>query len=491
MKKFSLFIIGISFASFIFAQNFQDALRYSESFPMGNARFTSMSGAFGSLGGNISGLTVNPAGSAVFKKNAIEFTPAFLLTKTQNYYMGTYNAMFNSSMAIPNFGVVFTQTVDDNELFVSGLSFAFGINRTNDFNKIVNVNKFNTQHSITDDFLRRANAGFREADYTDLAYETYLFDYDSVAGLHESDFHWYDNGYEYTVYGIEQDITINRSGDMREYTFNFGVDFSEVVYLGASFNLESVSYNESFDIKESDDADNYDYLNSLVYSTKLDVTGTGVNGKIGLIVKPHESIRFGLAAHTPTMYSLYEEYDANINAHYDVPINGYDYSLNDEYHSEFSYKVLKPGKFITSASYIYKNIAMFGVDYESINYSYSQLSAPTESFASANNEIKDELQSVQNLKIGAELRYGPFSFRGGLAFYDNPYKNRDFDQWYYQRNISGGVGISNNNFYCDLSWVKSKQFGYETFYSDFNANSVSAKSDTYSDNFFLTFGIKF
>jgi len=39
--------------------------------------------------------------------------------------------------------------------------------------------------------------------------------------------------------------------------------------------------------------------------------------------------------------------------------------------------------------------------------------------------------------------------------------------------------------------VKSKQFGYETFYSDFNANAVSAKSDTYSDNFFLTFGIKF
>ncbi|MDA3882856.1 MAG: hypothetical protein PF481_06205 [Bacteroidales bacterium] len=491
MKKFSLFIIGISFASFIFAQNFQDALRYSESFPLGNARFTAMSGAFGSLGGNISGLTVNPAGSAVFKKNAIEFTPAFLLTKTQNYYLGSYNGTFNSSMAIPNFGVVFTQTLDDNELFVSGISFAFGINRTNDFNSIANFNTFNTKHSLTDDFLRRANAGSSESNYTDLAWETYLFDYDSTANMYESDFHWYDNNYEYTLYGIEQDITINRGGSMKEYTFNLGVDFSEVVYLGASFNIEAVSYTESFDIKESDDAGNYDYLNSFVYSTKLDVSGSGVNGKIGLIVKPNESIRLGLAAHTPTMYSLYEEYDAKINAQYDVPINGYDYSMSQDYLSDFSYKVLKPGKFITSASYIYKNIAMVGIDYESINYSYSQLSASSESFSNANNEITTELQSVNNLKIGAELRYGPFSFRGGMAFYDNPYKNLEFEQWFYKRNISGGVGISNNNFYCDLSWVKSKQFGYEALYSDFNSNTVSAKSDTYSDNFFLTFGIKF
>ncbi|MFO7869351.1 MAG: hypothetical protein R6U95_08660 [Bacteroidales bacterium] len=494
MKKLSIIIIGLSLASFVFGQNYKEALRYSESFPLGSARFTSMSGAFGALGGNISGLGINPAGSGVFKQNAIEFTPAFLHTKTQNYYQSNYDASFNSSMAIPNFGVAFSTATEENDLFVSGITFVFGINRSQNFNEIANFNVFNTQHSLTDDFIQRANISSNntfEPYYTKLAWETYLFDYNSEVDLFESDFRWYDNNHEYSLYAFEQDINKTQSGEMKEYMFNLGIDFSEKVYVGASFNVETINYSETFDIRESDVDNNYYALDEYTYSTSLDVSGSGVNGKIGVIVQPHNMVRLGFAAHSPTMFSLDEVFDASVDANYDIRINETDYSLYDEYGSDFSYKIRKPGKFVSSASFIYKNIAVVGFDYEHVNYAFSQISSDKYSFSSENEEIKNELSSVNNLKFGAELRYGPFSFRGGFAVYENPYTNRSFENWYYRRDFSGGIGISNNNFYCDLSWVKSKQFGYEDFYTDFDSNLVSAKSDSYSDNIFVTFGLKF
>lgn len=43
-----------------------DALRYATSNLTGTARFRGMSGAFGAVGGDLSAISVNPAGSAFF-----------------------------------------------------------------------------------------------------------------------------------------------------------------------------------------------------------------------------------------------------------------------------------------------------------------------------------------------------------------------------------------------------------------------------------------
>ena len=49
-----------------YGQNISDAVRYSTGTTLGTARFKSMSGAFGALGGDISAVSINPAGSAIF-----------------------------------------------------------------------------------------------------------------------------------------------------------------------------------------------------------------------------------------------------------------------------------------------------------------------------------------------------------------------------------------------------------------------------------------
>ncbi|MEP5428457.1 MAG: UPF0164 family protein, partial [Flavobacteriaceae bacterium] len=71
MKRIITFIMVLS-CVFLSAQNINDVLRYSSENIQGTARFQAMGGAFGALGGDLSSLNVNPAGSAVF--NYSQFT---------------------------------------------------------------------------------------------------------------------------------------------------------------------------------------------------------------------------------------------------------------------------------------------------------------------------------------------------------------------------------------------------------------------------------
>ena len=52
------------------AQDINDALRYANAEVQGSARFRALSGAFGALGGDLSAISINPAGSAIFIKSA-------------------------------------------------------------------------------------------------------------------------------------------------------------------------------------------------------------------------------------------------------------------------------------------------------------------------------------------------------------------------------------------------------------------------------------
>ena len=67
MKKINLIILSLIGAMAVHAQDYNDALLYSQSFSEGDARFMAMGGALSALGGNIGAMSVNPASSAVFK----------------------------------------------------------------------------------------------------------------------------------------------------------------------------------------------------------------------------------------------------------------------------------------------------------------------------------------------------------------------------------------------------------------------------------------
>src|SRR5690606_6898002 len=127
MKRSILFIITILFFQNFSAQSIIDALRYSTDGLHGTARFSGMSGAFGALGGDLSAMQLNPAGSAVFVKSTASVTLSLLDKKNETNYFDTYNRNYNSDLSFNQAGVVFVfDNFEENAFwkkFTLGLNF--------------------------------------------------------------------------------------------------------------------------------------------------------------------------------------------------------------------------------------------------------------------------------------------------------------------------------------------------------------------------------
>ena len=67
MRKFLFLIIGCCSLNFVFSQSPDDVVRNAWFVPMGTARSTSIGGAIGALGGDISAIYTNPAGLGFYK----------------------------------------------------------------------------------------------------------------------------------------------------------------------------------------------------------------------------------------------------------------------------------------------------------------------------------------------------------------------------------------------------------------------------------------
>ena len=490
MKKINLIVAGLVGALTLNAQDFNSALRFSESFVEGDGRYMAMAGALSSLGGNVSAMSVNPASSASFKKSVFELSPAYIYAKSENYYHGGYDKAFSTALKMPSMGLVYYKPMAQNDIFVSGLSFAFSYNAQNRYSETLNFTNRTPNSSLTDDFLRLVSMGEKDPFYQDLAVGTKLVAYDDPTGTYFTDFVniYGDKDYD----GLNQKVQIDREGQKNEYLFNIGVNFTEWVYFGADLTLSNLYYRETTVVRENDEGNDKEYFNNYVYTQDYDVVGNGVGGKFGVIVRPIEYVRIGAAIHTPVTYNISEDGEYNIKAEYDKPlIDGDDriqYSQTET--NVYDYKIGQPAKFVGSLGFVYKNVANFGVDFESMNYSQCTFTSDDALMMDRSSQIAEELKAVNNIKCGGEFRYGPFMFRAGYAMYGNPYKNVSGDK-FYRNDYSAGVGLATNTVYCDLAWLRAKSKQTNDFYRDLKGNLVSSHSTIKRDNITFTIGFKF
>ena len=109
MKKYFLLLLaGIAVPS-IQAQETtpDDAIRLAVDNLTGTARFRAMSGAFGSLGGDLSAINVNPAGSIFFNNNYATITGSVYNAKNKSRYFGTSTNDNDNTLNINQLGAVF------------------------------------------------------------------------------------------------------------------------------------------------------------------------------------------------------------------------------------------------------------------------------------------------------------------------------------------------------------------------------------------------
>ena len=125
-------IAGLA-VTFSQAQDITDALRYSTEGLTGTARYRAMSGAFGALGGDLSAIGVNPAGSAVFANSYATVTMNYNMRKAETTYFNGLTTTENSDVNFDQAGAVLVFNSTDPENNWSKFSLGFNYSQINNF----------------------------------------------------------------------------------------------------------------------------------------------------------------------------------------------------------------------------------------------------------------------------------------------------------------------------------------------------------------------
>ena len=302
----------------ILAQNETDVLRFSQTFTGGTARAIGMGGAFGALGGDMTSLSINPAGLGVYRVSEFTFTPTIGSDNTKSTYLENPYSDSKLKFTISNIGYVYTYNTNRDEGWVSA-SFGMAYNRLNDFNRNVTITAVNPYSSLLDGYI--SNLNWNNVGNEDLS-SNYL--YENYEGLaKKTDAIWYSNG-RYTndfdanqKWGETQTRVITTNGGIGEYAFSFGANYSHKLYLGLTLGIDNLNYKEIKTHTESGTPNITGFeLDNFTFTDYFRTWGTGYNLKLGMIYKPIDFLRLGFAFHTPTYYVLSSEYYTAMDATY-------------------------------------------------------------------------------------------------------------------------------------------------------------------------------
>lgn len=513
----------------VMGQSFSgNALLFSRTKPAGSARIQALGGTQTSLGGDFSSAASNPAGLGFYTKSEFTLGVGVAGEDVSTNYFGTTSVNQNSKFNIPSLSLVLNYGNDRTDGFLGG-SFAITFTRINDLNNSYTYRGNNSESSIIDFFIDDAN--FRAPDdptylekendgfysLSGLAFSNYLIDavYDSSGNfLHRygsvlSPYPPDSAGTE--IRTVNQMEVFKRSGRQYQWSFAYGANFNDKLYLGASLGLTTLRYSLDLNFQESNfrysglpESEDYHPLNSHSTNESIDIEGSGANFTIGLIYKPVSFVQLGASLVTPTWYSLTDTYTANMSSewdnfpHHEVdpddPLNHVDARFDFPTISEYTLRT--PLKTSVGATFISK-FGFITADVEFVNYGsskYKDNTGSTASYDSDNESIKGTYRSVANYRVGAEYRHKIYRLRAGYNLMADPYRdpyrtNSGVDRKI--QSISGGAGIRIKNFFTDLAVVSSKTENVRVPYSAPDLPEPRATQQVKNMNYLVTLGFTF
>jgi long-subunit fatty acid transport protein len=490
MKKIILTIVCLVVYFIGHAQSASDALRYTYLPPItGTARTLAIGGAIGALGADFSAISINPAGIAQYRGSEFVITPGFFHASTQATLRSTGNSNLPANdrydkLNISNIGAVFVTRNDNPESNWKTSNFAIG------YNKIASIgqNMFydgNSTNSIMNNFKESVKINGLTPFSTQLAFEAGALFKDSITGKYNSDF---DNINEKNF----KSQSINRTGNIGELAFNYAANYKDKISIGFTLGVPLLSFEEAKIYSESDAYNTIKFFNTLKYEEKLITEGAGLNIKAGIIYRANQMLRIGLAYHSPTFYAMTDQYNSSFTYNFtggDGKIYN-DVSASPE--GQFNYKLFTPSKFIGSVGVIIGKNGFISSDIEYTDYSASNFSFEGDNKTTEreiNADIQNRFKSTLNIRLGGELAFDVFRFRGGLGITPSAYLGDNNTNMSY----SMGFGIRGRNTFVDFGYRIDKK---SQIYKPYN-NIVDKSSETLVDeklsanNFVLTVGFKF
>ena len=557
MKKIFFVALTTAVAIPIMAQTAIDAYQLSRNDFHGTARYMSMGGAFGALGGDLSTLNLNPGGIGVYRKSDIGITLEADMQNTTTTSSINRTEISQTRLGVNNVGYIgsyFTKS-DIMPIFNWGVSYS----RINSFDRrykgTVDMNGslsnliagYTTREGYTGNELAGTDDNYAWGDaplLSMIGYNSYIIN--PVGGTTNHYNGLWEDG---VTYGVA-DFDVEEKGYIDEYELSIGGNINNMVFWGLGVGITDILYTRTTTYSEYTDWAKLPVIqngvptsgqpsqivdrNGNVQDSGFDldsykrITGSGVNVKFGLIVKPINELRLGFAIHTPTWYNLTQIEDASVRSYY-----GYEYdNKTDSYRGPtvvdayspyvpadgYDWKLKTPWRMIVSAAGIIGSKAIISADYE--YRPYQNMGAKYrdgESSSMANDDIKSYYDAANIIRLGAEFRLSSnFSIRAGYAYestptttemsnartevFTSPYATSvpgltpsyTFDN--STQYITCGLGYRYESFYADIAYVHKSQESVFTPYSGANPyteNPYTAEVKDNNNKIVLSVGVKF
>jgi len=522
MKNYLLIIAAIFNFSALFSQTVFDANINSSSDINGTARYMSMGGAFGALGGDASSITDNPAGLGIYRKSEISTTLNMQMQNSSATWNNENASNNKSNIKFNNFSYIIasptyrSQQGNSEGLLSSNWSVSF--NQIKNYDRNVTINGKSSLSSMTDYmsyFTANTDPYYlsKNGDYSSpydntnvswlsvLSWDTFLTD--TINGKYVN---FLNVGEKSTP-----SYLLTERGHINKYSIAWSGNFSNKFYLGTSIDYTEINHSTTSTYEEI-----LASVGDMSLMSNFSTKGGGVSVNVGAIYKPTDNLRLGFAFHSPTIYSLtehsYSDLISNIGVHHN-----YSATPNDTYYDN-SYMLQGPlqlnaslayvlDKGLLSAEYVYNNTTgMKLMDSNGNSSSYDNNNNPV------NSDINNMLNNVHTIKLGGEYRVTDnFSLRAGYAFktastksnavkYLNLNSVRTDTEFFIENPntnyYSVGFGYHESSWFIDFAYQR-KNYS-ETFYPyDYTAttellnNTKSASVSTSTDNLVATLGFKF
>lgn len=533
MKKTTILVLSaFAVAMAARSQSAIDAYQLAQPDFRGTARYMSMGGAFGALGGDVSTLNNNPGGIGVYRSSDIAFTLDINMMSTKTESSGQSFNNDRTKVYVNNFGYVGSAKTGSSlmPVFNWGASYS----RVKSFDRAYHGALPSMGTSLTNYVAGYTSGQWSQQELygpvdgynpyknsyapwmSVLFYNSCLINPQNAASSNYSGL--YRDG---AVVNGEFDVI--EKGYVDEYSINLGGNFVDMVYWGIGFGITDISYTSDTYYSESvsntrvpqKGASGFvDGSGAYALRSLKHISGSGFNFKAGVIVKPINELRLGLAVSTPTYYSLSQEGQAYTSYSYSSGLEGVNVTNNNN-PDYFRWKFNTPWRLIASVAGVIGSKGIISMDYE--YQPYNKMTVKDDSgrnYTDIDNDIKDYYQASSILRVGGEYKVIPMlALRAGYSYQSSPVKSAAYHgelpvytagpddtetQPSYSmdntiQHITLGLGLRVKRFYADAAYVHTmRESEFRPFTPGSEAGTPPASKITDSNNsIVLTVGYKF
>ncbi|HAP60115.1 MAG TPA: hypothetical protein DCR93_11670 [Cytophagales bacterium] len=474
---------------------YADVLQYSQNELMGTARMQGLGGAKASLGGDISLISVNPAGLGFFNKTAISITPGVYSQRANASYLDNQATDFVSPLALGSFGVVFNDELQGPTGDWRGGNLAIAHTRLNTYREKITYQGDLTGLDTYDDFLGYAindlnqNGLEGSSELAFSAWDTFLVE----EFVDENNNPFFDT-YIFPPseeFPVTQTEVIDITGRKNVFNISYGANYRDKFYIGAGIGFVSMQREITRTYSEVPFQDPDVQLLDLTITEELDQSGNGFNANIGVIYRPVKFLTLGASVETPTFMNMDETFSQFVTANYtfNFPVEeaaGQSFESGAASDSPFAFTMLTPMRARGGATIFLGKLGFISADVEYVDYGTASVSASGSSLT-ADNELIQAYDSQINYSIGGELRKDAFYARAGYSHRGDPVRERLDGTNASLNYYTAGVGIRKERFFIDGAYVLGQTQSEWRRY----ANSPVAQVAQRESRIAVTLGVNF